>query len=145
MTGPRQELAVSVSKFGEMELAGDDLLLAALSSGYAIKRAANMAGISERTVFRRLSDPDFRARLDKTREAIRCTFLTQVAEAGTEALSTLRELLRSDDPSIQLRAAKTLVDSFMSSEPKGTTQPSREGVRVLVVPDNGRDKRDRKI
>ncbi len=60
---PRQDLAESGS-----ELEGDDALFTALVRGAHAENAAAIAGVSERTVYRRVADPIFRGRVDKTRE-----------------------------------------------------------------------------
>ena len=111
--GTRQELAETVTPG---ELLGDDRLLTALASGCHIENAALAAGVSERTAYRRLADPDFRGRLDAARESLRESILARLADAGHDAIGTLWDLMHhSDDDSVRLRAAKALLDSLMSS------------------------------
>ena len=49
---------------------GDPVLAAALASGGTWKEAAEAAGVSERTVGRRLKDPAFRGTVSRLREEI---------------------------------------------------------------------------
>ena len=46
---------------------GDSLLLLALAGGKTIRAAAEEARVSERTVHRRLRNPEFRVRLNEAR------------------------------------------------------------------------------
>lgn len=97
-------------------LTGDDRLLTALASGCHVENAAVLAGVSERTAYRRLADPEFRSRLDLARESIRESILAKLADAGHDAIGTLWDLMQSsEDEGIRLKAAKTLIDSLMSS------------------------------
>jgi hypothetical protein len=50
--------------------AADDTLVLALASGATAVSAAEVARVSESTVYRRLRDPEFRARVDAEREAL---------------------------------------------------------------------------
>ena len=80
--------------------------------------------MSERTVYRRLADPAFRQQVDAAREAIRETILTRLTEASGDAVSRLWSLLDNEDPEIQLKAAKALLDGlvkFHNALPKRTT------------------------
>ena len=111
---PRQNLA-EIGRPTD-ELVGDDRLLTALASGCHVENAAGVAGISERTAYRRLADPKFRSRLDSAREALRESILARLADAGHDAIGTLWDLMQgSDDDGVRLKAAKALLDSLMNS------------------------------
>jgi hypothetical protein len=45
----------------------DQLLVSTLARGESIVRAARMSGVSERTVHRRLNEPEFQAQIKSTR------------------------------------------------------------------------------
>ena len=47
-----------------------DVLVLALAAGQAVRNAAASAGVSERTAFRRLADPDFRRQVHEARAAL---------------------------------------------------------------------------
>lgn len=110
----QQELA-EIGRSGG-ELVGDDRLLTALASGCHVENAAAVAGVSQRTVYRRLADPVFRGRLDAAREALRESILARLADAGHDAIGALWDLMHdSRDDGIRLKAAKALLDSLMNS------------------------------
>ncbi len=106
------------------ELIGDDRLFTALAAGCHVENAAKLAGISERTAYRRLADPEFRCTLNAARESLRESILARLADAGHDAIGTLLELLQSDDDNVRRKAAKTLIDSLTavhSMMPKART------------------------
>ena len=105
--------------------AGDDVLLTALSKGADIEHAARLAGVNELAVHERLADPDFKQKIESGREALRETVLSQLTDAASDATSRLWRLLGDNDPDIQLRAAKVLLDSLVrvqSMTPKTITK-----------------------
>jgi len=105
---PRQDLAEIGS-----ELEGDDALFTALVRGAHAENAAVVAGISERTVYRRLADPVFRGRVDQARELLRESILARLTDAGLDAIGALETLMHeSDDDRIRLQSAKTLLQSL---------------------------------
>jgi HEAT repeat protein len=125
----RQELAGIGS--GGSELVGDDRLLTALASGCHVENAAQVAGISPRTAYRRLADPEFRSRLDAARESLRESILAKLVDAGHDAIGTLWTLMHeSEDDGIKLRAAKTLIDSLMASH--SVLPKTKTTVRTMV-------------
>ncbi len=144
-----QDLAEFGRELGEVT--GDDRLLTALASGCHIGNAAATAGISERTAYRRLADPEFRAKLNEARESLRESILARLADAGHDAIGTLWEMMQSsEDENVRLKAAKTLLDSLMrshstmSSPSAGraaakSNKGTHAGAVVIHLPDNGRD------
>lgn len=125
-----QELAGCGMESAE-KLRGDERLLTALASGCHVASAAEVAGLSTRTAFRRLADPDFRAQLDAARESLRESILARLADAGHDAIGTLWNLMHeSEDEAIQLKAAKALLDSLMGSH--GILPKSKTTVRTTV-------------
>ena len=58
---------------------GDLMLQAALARGAPTPEAARAASVSERTVYRRLADPHFRAEVDKLREELRAKLVSEMA------------------------------------------------------------------
>lgn len=89
---------------------GDEVLLAALAAGHSHPEAGKLAGLSERTVRRRLADPLFRAELDAMKREVVQRTAASLADASTEAVGTLRLLLASREEWVQLRAAVSLLD-----------------------------------
>ena len=88
----------------------DDQLALLLASGRRVHDAANDVGLSESTVFRRLREPRFVRQLAEARAEMWDAALGSLAEASSQAVQTLRELLDSDVDSVRLAAAKTVLD-----------------------------------
>jgi hypothetical protein len=89
----------------------DAVLVALLASGCTQLDAAEQAGVSPRTVRRRLDDPGFRAELDEARtEMVRRT-VGKLVDAGTTAASNLRELAEgAESESVRLHASRYLIE-----------------------------------
>jgi hypothetical protein len=92
----------------------DAALAAALVGGATYDQAAEVAGVSVRTVSRRLSDPEFLRCLSALRAEIFEAVANRLTHAGLLALTTLVELLaRESPPSVRLGAARALLDSML--------------------------------
>jgi hypothetical protein len=80
-------------------------LLLALACGATAENAARSAGVSERTVHRRLADPVFQRRLQVVRTDIVQRMSGTATAAGMEALKTLLALQKEGLPPAVRRAA----------------------------------------
>lgn len=94
----------------------DHKLLLALACGATAESAARQVGVSESTVFRRLTDSDFVRRL----RAIRADMVQRTAgaltAAGSEAVRTLLELLKATNPgATRLGAARSVLEIGMKA------------------------------
>jgi hypothetical protein len=73
---------------------GSDLadapLVIALAAGRSRRDAAESAGVSERTVYRRLEDPGFRARVHAERDELIRSAVGRLCDASVDAVETLR-------------------------------------------------------
>ena len=99
------------------QIEGDDGLFQALVSGCHVANAAVIAGISERTAYRRLADPVFRKRLDAARQSLRESILAKLSDAGSDAISVLTTLMHdSKDDSVKLKAAKVVLDALLGAQ-----------------------------
>lgn len=87
----------------------DGVLAAALAQGSTWVEAAKQAGVSQRTVGRRLADPGFKAQVARFRAELLDRALGRAADAATEAVETLRKLLGSKNEMVQLGAARGLL------------------------------------
>ena len=104
------------------DLEGDDVLFSRLVSGCHVENAAKAAGISERTAFRRLANPTFRAQLDQARETLRESILAKLSDAAHDAISVMTNLMyESDDDRVKFQSARALLNclaSFHASAPR---------------------------
>lgn len=88
----------------------DDAIMAALASGMTQREAARAAGVSDRTVRRRLAEPDFMQRIAEIRRGRLDQAAGLISARLTEAVSTLEDLLRPPaSPHVRLRAAQILL------------------------------------
>jgi hypothetical protein len=67
------------------------LLITALAGGASVAEAARRAGVSERTAWRRLDDPDFCERVEDVREQAMATAVATLTRAATEVGPRLKE------------------------------------------------------
>ena len=90
---------------------GDDALLLALAGGVAVAEAARRAGVSERTAFRRLADPEFKRRLAQVRDKMLDDAVGQLAHNSGTAVETLTKLCTDgQSESVRLMAARSLLE-----------------------------------
>jgi hypothetical protein len=92
----------------------DRALVAALAAGRSQADAAASAGVSERTVRRRLGEAGFRSELDRLRaETVRAT-ADALKRAALQAVETLVELQGpSSPPAVRLGAARAVLDHLV--------------------------------
>jgi hypothetical protein len=88
----------------------DATLAAALAAGLTVDAAATRAGVSQRTAHRRLAEPDFRRRVAELRGGMVERALGRAARGMSAAADRLRRLLKAKSESVQLGAAKALLE-----------------------------------
>ena len=91
----------------------EERLLGVLAAGGSVEQAAQAAGVSERTAYRRLADAEFRGRLASLRDELAWAALAELAGCASEAVATLRRLLDANSEQVQLGAARTLLDQLL--------------------------------
>ena len=90
---------------------GNPTLLMALACGASVAQAAAKAGISERTAYRRLTDPAFRARIETLRAEMVQRAAALLIAAAIHAAKTLIDLQASATPaSVRRRAARDILE-----------------------------------
>lgn len=89
----------------------DAALIAALASGGTQAEAAHHAGVSVRTVARRVAEPDFRLAVQAARAEMIEQATGRLAVATTQAADTLLSLLADESPTVRLSAARALLDN----------------------------------
>jgi hypothetical protein len=91
----------------------EDSLLAALAAGNTVEDAAKAAGLSPRTAYRRLADPQFARRLAQARDELISSALGELVDCASEAVATLRALLSASDERVRLGAAKSTLEQLL--------------------------------
>src|SRR5258707_15588427 len=90
-------------------LVSNELLLISLACGSTIEAAAAKAGLSKRTVNRRLEDPAFRQQLQEFRANMLERASAMLGAAAMEAVKTLLSLMERSIPhSTRLGAARAV-------------------------------------
>jgi hypothetical protein len=88
----------------------DTVLVTHLAAGRTQEHAARAAGVSARTVRRRLDDAAFRGEVEAARRAAVARAVGAVADGATAAAATLRLLLQAEAESVRLGAARALLE-----------------------------------
>ena len=87
--------------------ARNDILAAAVASGATHAEAGRKAGVSERTVRRRLDEPEFAGQVARIKDEIVRQTTNRLTGLTPAAVDTLSELVTSPEtpPAVRLRAA----------------------------------------
>jgi hypothetical protein len=88
----------------------DELLALLVATGSTTEEAAGRAGVSSRTVRRRLEDPAFLADVARLRGQMTSQALGRLTDAMTAAADVLRDLLDADRESVRLGAARSVLE-----------------------------------
>ena len=89
----------------------DELIIAALASGATQVEAGLGAGVSDRTVRRRLEDETFVEQVRKARTELISQAGGRAASLVSNAVAVFQELLGSANETIRLRAAQAVIDT----------------------------------
>lgn len=90
---------------GSARESGDDILKAALARGLTYRSAGALAGVSQRTVARRMEDSVFARDVAKARAEYVTVVTGQLMAMGPEALEVLRGCLQEDRAADRRQAA----------------------------------------
>lgn len=87
--------------------AQDELIVEALASGRSYEQTAGVAGVSARTVARRMTDPEFAGLVAARRDERVAAITTRLTALGPEAVDVVRACMQDPDarPAERLRAA----------------------------------------
>ena len=92
----------------------DEVLITALACGATAEQAAHKAGVCERTVYRRLDDPTFAAKLKRSRAELVNRTGGVLTAGSLEAVKTLLELQKPGaPPNVRLGAARAILELSM--------------------------------
>jgi hypothetical protein len=90
---------------------GEEIFMMALACGATTETAAEKAGVSRATAFRRLQDPAFRSRLQEIRSDMVHRAAGTLTAASTEAIKTLLSLQQATvPPATRLGAARSILE-----------------------------------
>lgn len=120
---------------------GDPVLIPLLARGATVREAAAEAGVSERTVARRLNDPDFCREVTEARSGILAGTVEELAAGAAEAATVLRRLLHHDNPNVALGAARAILSSVVSVREHAELAGRVEGLEFFLrflLPDGPR-------
>ena len=90
----------------------DRVLLRALACGATVENAARKAGVTERTVYRRLADPKFQAELKKTTQEMFQRTAAVLSGANIGCIKTLVDLHQdvAVQPNVRRGAARDVME-----------------------------------
>jgi hypothetical protein len=89
----------------------DAALVAGLAAGLSVARAAERAGVSERTARRRLQDDAFKARVERARVGLLDKVVARLTALGATAVRTLNDLMKAGvGDNIRLGAARATLE-----------------------------------
>jgi len=88
----------------------DDRLALELAAGRTVAEAAQAAGFSERTAYRRLEDPGFRRHISAIRGEMVSRATGRLADVSAKAVETLSALLSAESETVRLGAARSILE-----------------------------------
>lgn len=90
----------------------DEKILSALIATKTISAAAVAAGVSERTIYSRLADDDFRAEYERRKNMTLDAACKALQEAMTDAVDVLTEIMKNIrlSPGARISAARSVID-----------------------------------
>jgi hypothetical protein len=88
----------------------DEALALAIAQGQTLRRAAEAAGVSERTAGRRIKEAAFRRRVAELQAEMVSRATARLTAGMADAAAILLKLMNSKSESIQLAAARSLLD-----------------------------------
>ena len=121
---------------------GEEPLLLALACGATVEAAARQCGLSERTIYRRLRDPAFQARLKQVRTDLVRRSAGLLSAASGEAVRTLLALMKDTaPPATRLGAARAVLELGIKvrelAELEAEVRELEEKVNALEAGDGG--------
>ena len=116
----------------------EDALLLALACGATVEAAGRQCGLSERTIYRRLREPDFRQRLQDLRADMVQRTAGTLTAAATEAVRTLLDLQKpTAPPPVRLGAAKAILEIGMKVREVAELEQRLQALEEQVASDSG--------
>lgn len=102
-------MSMNVHEFNKMK--GEPLVQLALAGGKSYTEAAQIAGVTVKTIMRRMSDDRYRRQVAAVRADMIDRAAGQLAEHAAAAVETLTGLLNGESEQVRLGAARAILDS----------------------------------
>ena len=115
----------------------DELLAFHIASGLAIDKAAQKAGVSASTAYRRWADPTFRRRVLALRSDIVGESVGRLSALMTAAAETMGKLLRSKNQAIALGAAKAILSTGFVANEQQTLAARLDAIEEALAKNEG--------
>lgn len=102
---------------GEKASRKQDALICALLIEPTVEQAAKKVGIGTTTAFRWLQEPTFQAQYREARRMAVSQAISQLQQASTEAVATLRAIMEDEQapPASRVTAARTVLDTSLKA------------------------------
>ena len=112
-----------------------DVLLLALACGASVEAAASQAGLSPRTVYRRLATPGFRSQLSGLRADLVQRATGMLSAATLEAVKTLISLQEATtSAAVRLGAARTIIELGLKLREEGELSGRLAALEAAIAP-----------
>ena len=109
---------------------------AALIATATVAEAAASAGVSERTLYRWLKLPEFRALIAQQESQIIDSAVHQLVNIQGEAIETMRDMFRhSDNEWIKMHAARFMLNSLLKLRVQQTFESRLEELEQIAYED----------
>lgn len=109
-----------------------DIAAVRLARGESIAQIAKETGIGKRSIFRWKRDPGFTSRVAEMRREMVAAGIGALVDCLNEAVTTVRALLASENETVRLSAAKTVLHLLKSHENEGFEAKPEPLVKVFV-------------
>jgi hypothetical protein len=119
----------------EQDLSFDQMeqtVIALLARGETVSTAANISGVSERTIYRRKETPEFKAKLAEFRAWMFSSVAGNLLEAFPKASDVLLELAQHEDPHVRYKAAVKLIEFAFKVRELDDGDRRLENLKIIV-------------
>jgi hypothetical protein len=119
-----------------------EMLIAALLAEPTLARAARRAGVSQRTLYRQLARPEFRAAYKRARQELVAAAVARLQSMAAEAVEALASIVRTGrKDSDRIRAAVALLDYALRDADKTASDDAGDHtvLQRLLATAEGRD------
>ena len=103
-----------MKELNNTELRQDRAILALLAER-SIEAAAKSAEVADVTIWRWMQQPEFKSRLRDARRAVVEGAIGRLQAAATQAVETLQRNLTCGTPSVEVKAAATILDQAIKA------------------------------